>query len=158
MAERHNTIICSFDPVHPSTSLISQPRILNKAKNPFPILKGAGENVLEEQDNMETEEPQAAHTNKKEEDSYKWRRTTGRRLSIPPPEDLNTHRDIEEQGMGLTVDNPPTSDESKSQQDTGTSPKRSKKMKVDRHGPHPRERSRSLPRRTPYKGKTLIAL
>ena len=96
----------------------------------LPSTEGTDENVLDKQDNMETEEAKATHTAKQDEDSYKRGKTTGRRLSIPPPEDLSTQRDNEEQGLGLTMDNPPI-DESKSQEDTGTNPKRSKKMRVD---------------------------
>jgi hypothetical protein len=80
--------------------------------------------------------------------------TTGRRLSTPPPEDKSAERDNDERGMGLSMDKQPTGDESKLQDDTGTSPKRSVKMRVDRHGSHSQERSRSLPRRTTYRGKT----
>jgi hypothetical protein len=64
-------------------------------------------------------------------------------------EDLSTKRDSKEWGIGVTKDNQQTRNEGKSQEDTGTSPKRSK-MRVDRHGPNPQERSRSLPRRTPF--------
>jgi hypothetical protein len=129
------------------------PQNTEQEKRSLPTTEGTDEHVLDEQDNMETEEAQAAHTNKQNEDSYKQGMTTGRRSSIPPLQDVSTKRDSEEQGMGLTMDNQPNA-EGKLQEDTGTSPKRSKTMRVDRHGWHPQERSCSLPRRTPYKGKT----
>jgi len=53
------------------------------------------DNVLDKHDNMEMEEPQAAHTYKQDKDSYKRGKETGQRLSIPPPEDLSTQRDNE---------------------------------------------------------------
>jgi len=68
----------------------------------FASTEGTDDNVLDKHDNMETEEPQAAHTYKEDKNSYKRGKATGRRLSIPPPEDLSTQRDNEEQRMGLT--------------------------------------------------------
>jgi hypothetical protein len=103
---------------------------------------------------METEEPQDPHFTKQNDDSHGKDMTTGRRLSTPPPDSKSAERDSDERGLGLSMDEQPTGDESKLQNDTGTSPKRSKKMRVGRYEPHSQERSLSLPRRTPYKGKT----
>ena len=75
-------------------------------------------------------------------------------MNTPPPDSTHTERDGDKRGKGLLTEKQTTEDESKLKTDTETSPKRSKKMKMDRNTLQLQERSRSLPHRTPCKGKT----
>jgi hypothetical protein len=85
---------------------------------------------------METEETQTALNIQLDED--KMRKTTGRKLHVPPPVDMDYQTTSTELETGQDMDDSQTSDESKSQNDTETIPKRSKKMEVDKRGMHPR--------------------
>jgi hypothetical protein len=130
------------------------PHTAEQETEPLPNTEGSNNFVPAEHGPMETEEPQDPHFTKQNDDSYGLSMTTGRRLNTPPPDNKSAERENDERGMGLSIYKQPTGDESKFQDDTGTSPKRSKKTRVDRHGSHSQERSHCLPRRTPYKGKT----
>jgi hypothetical protein len=74
--------------------------------------------------------------------------------SVHDTEDQSVKRESEAHRAEVAEDKPTKSDDGKTTEDMGSSPKRSKKMKVDKTGENPRERSRSMPRRTSHKGKT----
>ena len=69
-------------------------------------------------------------------------------------EDQSVKREGEAHRAEESEDKPTKSDDSKTMEETGISPKRSKKMKVDKPGENPCERSRNMPRKTSHKGKT----
>jgi hypothetical protein len=107
-----------------------------QGNGPPPKTASPNTTTPKEQENMETDERQTALNIKLDED--KRRKSTGRKLHVPPPVDTDYQMTSTELETVQDMDDPQTSDESKSQDDTETIPERSKKIKVDKRGMHPR--------------------
>ena len=120
------------------------PHTTEQQTETLPHIERSTNLVPADHNSMETQEPQDIHPNTHNDDSHEQGMTTDRRRSTPPPDSKSTERDGDEREKGILMDTQPTGDENELKADKETSPKRSKKMKMDRHTVQPQERSRSF--------------
>jgi hypothetical protein len=106
-----------------------------------------------ETDNAETNIPHTDLPTGRGEESRHQPMFTNPQTYAHDTEDQSAKRECEDHRANIAEANLKTSINDKPTEDVGSSPKRSKKMKVDKTGENPRERSRSMPRRTSHKGK-----
>ena len=107
-----------------------------------------------EKDEMETETSRADLTIGDGEELDSQDMLTDPQLNIQNTEDQPAKTEGVARGADRPETKPTHSDDGKTGKEVGCSPKRSKKMRVDKPGETSRERSRSAPRRASFKGKT----
>ena len=110
--------------------------------------------VVCEKEEMETENPSADPTTGEGEELDSQAMLTDPQMNITNTEDQHVKPEGEAHGADRPETKPTQSDDGKMGKEAGCSPKRSKKMRVDKPGDTSRERSRSAPRRASFKGKT----
>ena len=112
------------------------------------------EGVMCEKDDMDTDIPRAEPTTGNGEAPGSQDMLTDSQMDIQTTEDQAAKPESEAHGADRPETTSPQSDDGKAGKEVGCSPKRSKKMRVDKPGETTRERSRSAPRRASFKGKT----
>ena len=107
-----------------------------------------------EHDLMETETLQAAPPETQDGAQQKQDIPKEQKREIPQTKTIDTEKDGDEGDKDLTVDAQPMEEEATFKPEKETSPKRNKKMKMDRQATQVHDRSRSATRRSLYKGKS----